>query len=45
MATDDFRVNRVVFIGAGNMAEALVKGMIRQWHLHVRSNFCDRYTA
>jgi pyrroline-5-carboxylate reductase len=28
MATGDFRVNKVVFIGAGNMTEALVKGMI-----------------
>jgi pyrroline-5-carboxylate reductase len=28
MAAGDFRVNKAVFIGAGNMAEALVKGMI-----------------
>jgi pyrroline-5-carboxylate reductase len=27
MATDSLRVNKVVFIGAGNMAEALVKGV------------------
>ena len=28
MATGDFRVNKAVFIGAGNMAEALIQGMI-----------------
>ena len=28
MATGSLRVNKVVFIGAGNMAEALVKGMV-----------------
>jgi pyrroline-5-carboxylate reductase len=28
MATGDFRVSKVVFIGAGNMAEALIQGMI-----------------
>ena len=28
MATDRINVNRMVFIGAGNMAEALVKGML-----------------